>query len=106
MAAQNQATAPSSGDLTRVPMGWPIAGVFKDAGVVAVLIWFLWYTNTVTLPTTQKDFHDMMGKEREIYRSELKEQRTHDEKRNGDLIKGLSELTGEIRKLHSRGGGS
>lgn len=81
-----------------VPIGWPLAGVFKDLGVVGVLIWFMWYAMTTSFPSMQKSFHELIEKEREIYRVELKDQRLHDDKRNSELVKAVADMTVELRQ--------
>lgn len=78
-------------DVKTVPLNWGLLGVAKDFGIVLALVWYLWHTTTVTYPSLISNFS-----------AELKAQRVHDEKTNVDLLKGLQELTGEVRKW--RGG--
>lgn len=81
-----------------IPLPWGIMGVLKDFGVIVVLIWYLWFTQTSSIPNTQREFHDLLIKEREVFRVELAKQREHDEKRTATMIYELKELTAEIRK--------
>lgn len=94
-----------------VPATWGLLlSVAKDFGIVVVLIWYLWFTQTTTIPNSQREFHDLISKEREAFRTELVEQRKHDERRSQeankvnearalDIVRAMSELTAEIRSL-------
>jgi hypothetical protein len=81
-----------------VPLPWGLIGVAKDFGVVVVLIWYLWFTQTSSIPNAQKEFHALLVKEREVFRSELAIQRHHDEKRTTDTIRAITDLTVELRR--------
>lgn len=80
-----------------VPLTWGLFGVAKDFGIVVVLIWYLWFSQTTTMPNLQREFHELIAKEREAFRVELKIQRDHDEKRNIEIARAMTELVSEIR---------
>lgn len=73
-----------------------LIGYVKDFGVVGVLIWYLWYSTTVTIPQVQVEFNKIVRDDRETFLKELKDQRAHDEKRNNDLLMAIRDLTREI----------
>lgn len=86
-----------------IPLPWGLIGAIKDGGIVIALIWYLWFTQTETIPSTQREFHRAIEAERGTYTTELRNQRVHDEKRNADLAGAVKEVgkevVGELRKL-------
>jgi hypothetical protein len=82
-----------------VPLPFGLLGIVKDFGIVVCLVWYLWFTQTSSIPETQRAFHDLLIKEREVFRIELDKQRTHDEKRNTEVVRAMTDLVIEMRRL-------
>lgn len=86
-----------------VPFNWALLGTLKDGGIVIVLVWYLWFSTTTTLPSMQEKFHDVVKAEREAFRAEMQAQRAFEEKRHADQTQAVRDLGREIVQELRRG---
>jgi hypothetical protein len=67
--------------------------IFGQAGVVGVLVWYLYYTTSIAFPKVRQDFRDELASERNHHEGLMSEQRDQVTK----LCDSLTRLSDELR---------
>ena len=73
------------------PLDWQT--LFGQAGVVGVLVWYLYYTTSIAFPKVRQDFRDELAADRKHHEDLMVEQRTQVAK----LCDALTRLGDELR---------